>query len=113
MFFIGTIHLLSRAESNQIKEKILNNDFFTSIGEGTSHRSNSFTTVWNREHETIQRLGFEVHASVMLKLLTELDDVWMSDGVRHKPDKRKENRAETTRARPRVHVTVSKPICME
>lgn len=28
MFFIGTIHLLSRAESNQIKQKILNNDFF-------------------------------------------------------------------------------------
>lgn len=100
MFFIGTIHLLSRAESNQIKEKILNNDFFTSIGEGTSHRSNSFTTVWNREHETIQRFGFEVDVSVTLKLLPELGDVW-SD----KPDKGKENRAQTTRARPRVHVT--------
>lgn len=49
--------------------------FFTSIGEGTSHRSNSFTTVWNREHETIQR-DFD------LKFTRQTCDSEAADGAR-------------------------------
>lgn len=88
--FIGTIHLLSRAISNQIKQKILNNDISTSIGEGTTLHSSSTTTSWNQEHgnvQTIKRFWFEfdyTDSAVLPK---------MYGVIRHKTYKENENKA--------------------